>query len=230
MMRKWIVFLAVAHMVALASAEETQVLKTYEDQMSYVLGVDLARNIKRQGVECDLDFVIKGLQDGFSGKKLLISEMDFRQILVELQTAVRQKAALTRGRPQAEINKKKGEMFLAENESKEGVVTLPSGLQYRILKEGHGQKPKDTDTVECNYRGTLLDGAEFICSNPGQPAILKIKEADIAGMAEVLQLMPVGSKWQLFIPPQLAYGVRGVGDAVGPNTTLIFEVELVAIR
>jgi FKBP-type peptidyl-prolyl cis-trans isomerase FklB len=130
----------------------------------------------------------------------------------------------------AEDNRKAGESFLAENKKKEGVVTLPSGLQYKVLKAGDGKKPTDADTVECHYRGTLINGTEFDSSYlTGQPATFKIAGV-IPGWREALKLMPVGSKWQLFVPSQLAYGARGKGGSIGPNAALIFEVELLAIK
>jgi FKBP-type peptidyl-prolyl cis-trans isomerase len=137
----------------------------------------------------------------------------------------RQAAALV-----GEENRKAGEAFLAANKAKAGVVTLPSGLQYRILKAGDGGKPSDADTVECRYRGTLIDGTEFDRSDPsGQPATFKVAGV-IPGWREALKLMSAGSKWQLFIPPQLAYGARGAGRAIGPNATLIFDLELLAVK
>ena len=230
MTRRWITILAVGLLAASAGAAETLVLKTPEDKSSYAIGVDLARTLKRQGVEADLDLVIQGLRDGFSGEKLPIPEKEFRQLLVNVQTAMRQRQALVRGRTAAEANKKRGELFLAGNKTKAGVVTLPSGLQYQVLKAGSGPKPTDADTVECYYRGTLLDGAEFICTNPGQAATVKVKEADCPGWREALPLMPVGSKWKFFLPPNLAYGDRGVGRDIGPNETIILELELLAIK
>ncbi len=129
-----------------------------------------------------------------------------------------------------EANKKEGEAFLAANKSKEGVVTLPSGLQYKILQQGTGPKPTASDSVVCNYRGTLLNGTEFDSSyKRGQPATLGVGQV-IPGWTEALQLMPVGSKWQLFIPSNLAYGARGAGSDIGPNSTLTFEVELLSIQ
>jgi FKBP-type peptidyl-prolyl cis-trans isomerase FklB len=128
-----------------------------------------------------------------------------------------------------EDNKKKGEVFLAENKTKEGVVVLPSGVQYKILKAGNGKKPIDSDVVQVYYRGTLLDGSEFDATEPGQPADLKASSL-IAGWKEALRLMPAGSKWQIFVPSQLAYGERGVGSDIGPNETLVFEVELLAVK
>jgi FKBP-type peptidyl-prolyl cis-trans isomerase FklB len=130
----------------------------------------------------------------------------------------------------AEKNMKEGETFLAENKTREGVVALESGLQYKILKSGDGEKPAAGDTVVCNYRGTLINGTEFDSSyKRGKPATFAVNRV-IKGWTEALQLMPVGSKWQLFIPPNLAYGARGAGNLIGPNATLIFEVELIAIE
>ena len=200
------------------------------DKTSYALGVDLARNLKRQGIEVDLDAVVRGLRDGLSGEKLLVPEKEFRQLLIKVQTDMRRKQSQFRGRTVAEINLKRGELFLDGNKTKRGVVELPSGMQYQVLKSGTGKKPTDADTVECYYRGTLMDGAEFICTNPGQPATVKVKEADCPGWKEALQLMPVGSKWKCFLPAKLAYGNRGVGRDIGPNETIILELELVAIK
>jgi FKBP-type peptidyl-prolyl cis-trans isomerase FklB len=145
------------------------------------------------------------------------------------QTELRDKQQAKR-KAEGDENLKAGEVFLAENRKKEGVVTLPNGLQYKILKAGGGRKPTEADTVEVNYRGTLIDGTEFDSSyKRGKPVTFKVTGV-IKGWTEALKLMPVGSKWQLFIPPQLAYGERGAGQAIGPNATLIFEIELLAIK
>jgi FKBP-type peptidyl-prolyl cis-trans isomerase len=230
MRAQWVGMLAAGVLTATASAAETAVLKTQKDRTSYSLGVDMARNFKRQGIEVELGVLLKGFQDGLSGEKLVIPERELRQHLITIQNEVRQKHSQLRGRSLSEINKKTGEAFLAGNKTKEGVVALPSGLQYRILKAGIGRKPTDADTVQCNYRGTHLDGTEFICSNPGQPATFKVKEADMPGWAEALKLMPVGSKWRLFMPTRLAYGEQGVGRDLGPNETVICDLELAGIK
>jgi FKBP-type peptidyl-prolyl cis-trans isomerase len=213
-----------------ASGEEPPVLKSEKDRLNYSIGVGVAKNFQRQQIDIDVDLVIKGMRDAFSGEKLLMKDDDLNKTLSAFQTELRQKqekewlAAM-------EANKKAGDAFLAENKKKEGVVVLPDGLQYKILKAGNGKKPTDADTVECRYRGTLVDGTEFDSSDrSGKPTVdFEIKNL-FTGCREALKLMPVGSKWQLFIPPELAYGSRGSGYQIGPNATLIFEVELLAIK
>ena len=197
---KWVALLGAWLLAGQVSAEESPVLKTAQDKLSYGIGVDVGRNFKKQGVEVDLTLLVKGLKDGLSGGKLLLPEKELRKIMNAFQGELRQKQAQATRIATIE-NKKKGDAFLAENKTKEGVVTLPSGLQYKILKAGEGRKPTEADTVEVNYRGTLLDGTEFDSSEPGQPATFKVKGGVIPGWTEALLLMPVGSKWQLFVPP-----------------------------
>ncbi len=220
--------LGIGILAAQPSPGEEQTLKTEKDQLSYALGVDLARNSMRNGVEIDPSIVLKGLKDALSGEKLALPEEAMRQRLIEAQAEVRQRQARFRTAP--EVNRQRGEAFLAANKTKDGVVTLPSGLQYQVLKPGEGRKPAGTDTVQINYRGTLMDGIEFISSKPDLPATFKVQDAFLPALKEALPLMPVGSKWRLFVPPQLAYGDRGVGRQVGPRETVIFEVELLAIK
>lgn len=236
MTRMWILALGLVFLAAHASAQGPSVLKTEDGRIGYAVGVDLAKNLKRQGIEVDTDALLQGMRDVLKGAKLLMTEEDLRANLNTFQVEVKQSRARTRPIVAAD-NKRIGEAFLAENKAKEGVVTLPSGLQYKVLKEGNGNKPKKADTVEVNYRGTLIDGAEFNNSYAtGKPATLKVAGV-IPGMTEALQLMPVGSKWQLFIPSELAYGEQGggrerlsSGRQIGPNATLIFDVELLAIK
>jgi FKBP-type peptidyl-prolyl cis-trans isomerase FklB len=180
-------------------------------------------------VEVEPDVVARGLKDALAGGKTLLTDDEAQATMVALQNDVR---ARQQGQMQqvAEKNRKDGEAFLAANAGKEGVVRLPSGLQYKILTPGTGPKPSATDSVVCNYRGTLIDGTEFDSSyKRGQPATFGVGRV-IKGWTEALQLMPVGSKWQLFVPAQLAYGDRGAGADIGPNATLIFEVELLSIE
>jgi FKBP-type peptidyl-prolyl cis-trans isomerase len=219
-----LVFLAVQ-----AYAEDATVLKTDKEKTNYAIGANIIGSIRQQGVEIDLDLVIKGMRDAYSGGKMLLSEEEIRTGIDQYQIAVKQKRSQKMAKA-SEENRKAGEAFLAENGKKEGVVTLPSGLQYKILKAGSGKKPSDTDTVECNYRGTLINGTEFDSSHrTGKAATFKVSGV-IAGWREALKLMPVGSVWQLVVPSSLAYGERGAGGMIGPNATLIFEVELVAIK
>lgn len=220
----------IALAVADACAQSASLCKTPEEKSSYAIGVDLARNLKRQGMEVQLDLLIRGLQDGLTGEKLIIPEKEFRQVLINVQTVARRKQVQYRGHSVAEINLKRGELFLDENKARPGVVALPSGLQYQVIKVGGGPKPTEADTVVCYYRGTLLDGTEFICTNPGQPANVIVKKADCPGWKEALQLMPVGSKWKCFLPSKLAYGPRGVGRDIGPSEAIILDLELVAIK
>jgi FKBP-type peptidyl-prolyl cis-trans isomerase len=169
------------------------------------------------------------LRDSFSNGKTLLTEDEARAVLTQLQSDVRKKQQEI-AQQLGDTNKKQGVAFLEANKTKDGVVTLPSGLQYKVLQEGTGPKPAPTDTVVCNYRGTLLDSTEFDSSyKRGQPATFPVTGV-IKGWTEALQLMPVGSKWQLFIPSELAYGERGAGGQIGPNATLIFEVELLSIQ
>jgi FKBP-type peptidyl-prolyl cis-trans isomerase len=224
----WMALLGVALLAVQAGAEETPVLKTMKDKVSYGLGVDIARNFKKQGIEADPDLVMKGLKDGLSGEKLLLPEEDLRLIMSGFRHEL-SKRRMEVLKLLAEENKKNGAAFLSENAHKEGVMTLPSGLQYKVLKAGDGKKPAEGDTVECNYRGNLMNGTELDKSEAGKPATFKLT-AVIPGWKEALLLMPVGSKWQLFVPPHLAYGEKGSEGRIGPNATLVFELELVSIR
>jgi FKBP-type peptidyl-prolyl cis-trans isomerase FklB len=208
---------------------ESQELKTDKDKLSYSMGVATGTQMKRQSVDVDVDMFSKGLRDAVSGGKLQMTEQQIQDTLMKFQQEMTAKQA-EKTKQLAEINKKEGDAFLAENKSKEGVKTLPSGLQYKILTEGKGKSPKETDTVTTHYRGTLIDGTEFDSSvKRGQPATFPVKGV-IKGWTEALQLMKEGSKWQLFIPSDLAYGERGAGQQIGPNAALIFEVELISIQ
>ena len=204
-------------------------LKTQKDKLSYALGMNLGSNLHKEKVEVDPAIVLRGLKDALAAGKMLLTEDEARATLTQLQTEVRSKQQ-EKMKVAGELNKKEGVEFLAANKSKEGVVILPSGLQYKILTEGTGPKPTASDTVVCNYRGTLISGAEFDSSyKRGQPASFPVNGV-IKGWTEALQLMPVGSKWQLFVPAELGYGDRGAGADIGPGATLIFEVELLSIQ
>lgn len=226
---KWLAAAALCALTAQAGADEATSLKTPQEKLSYGIGADLGRNLKRLGIDVNPELIRKGIADGLSDGKLQMSDEEIGAALQGLQAQIQRKAAQAAS-VAGEENKKAGAAFLAQNKSKEGVVSLPSGLQYKILKAGDGKKPTEADQVECNYRGTLINGTEFDSSyRRGQPATFGVTQV-IAGWKEALQLMPVGSKWQLFVPPELAYGERGAGREIGPNSTLIFEVELLAIK
>ncbi len=217
-----------------AIAGEQETLKTQKEKASYTIGVDMGRNLRHQGIDLDLGLVIKGLKAGMAGETLLMTDQDLKATRKATQNEVMrrhaaQKQQRSKAKMSGEDNKRAGEAFLGENRTKEGVVVLPSGLQYKVLKAGEGKKPREADTVECHYRGTMIDGSMFGSSGrTGKPSTFKVADV-IPGWREALLLMPVGSMWQLFVPSELAYGEQGAGR-IGPNETLIFEVELVAIR
>jgi FKBP-type peptidyl-prolyl cis-trans isomerase len=212
-----------------AKTQTPLALKTQKDKFSYALGMNLGANLHKQSVPVDPNIMARGLKDALAGGKTLLTEEEARAAVTAVQNDMREKQQ-AKMQVAGDANKKEGEAFLADNKSKEGVVALPSGLQYKVLKEGNGPKPTATDSVVCNYRGTLINGAEFDSSTKhGGPASFPVNGV-IKGWTEALQLMPVGSKWQLFVPSDLAYADRGAGGDIGPNATLIFEVELVSIE
>jgi FKBP-type peptidyl-prolyl cis-trans isomerase FklB len=205
------------------------ILKTPKDKFSYSLGMKMGENLRKQSVPVDPAILARGLKDALGGGKPLLTDEEAQAAIMEVQNDMRKKQQ-EKAQEASAANKKEGDAFLAANKGKEGVVTLPSGLQYKILKEGTGAKPSAADTVSCNYRGTLINGTEFDSSyKRGEPASFPVGGV-IKGWTEALQLMPVGSKWQLFIPADLAYGDRGAGADIGPGATLIFEVELLSIQ
>jgi FKBP-type peptidyl-prolyl cis-trans isomerase len=212
-----------------AWAEEAAVLKTQKDKVSYGIGMNIGKSLKKDAIDVDADMLVKGLRDSLSGEKTLMSDEEYRATLTAFQKEMMEKQAEA-SKAVAEKNKKEGEAFLADNGKKEGVLTLPSGLQYKVIKSGTGKTPKLTDTVETHYRGTLIDGTEFDSSvKRGQTATFPVNGV-IPGWTEALQKMKEGDKWQLFVPANLAYGERGAGRDIGPNATLIFEVELIAVK
>ncbi|MBZ5697362.1 MAG: FKBP-type peptidyl-prolyl cis-trans isomerase [Acidobacteriia bacterium] len=212
-----------------AKSQNEVALKTQKDKASYAIGLNIGRSLQKDSVDVDPDILLQGLKDALAGGKSLLSDDEMKAALTALQADVN-KRQQEKMQVVGEANKKEGEAFLAANKAKEGVVTLPSGLQYKILKVGTGPKPVASDSVVCDYRGTLLDGTEFDSSyKRGQSATFPVGQV-IKGWTEALQLMPVGSKWQLFIPPEMAYGQHGAGADIGPNATLIFEVELLSIQ
>ncbi|HXM95717.1 MAG TPA: FKBP-type peptidyl-prolyl cis-trans isomerase [Candidatus Dormibacteraeota bacterium] len=212
-----------------AKSQTAPALKTQTDKVSYAIGLNIGRSLHKDSLEVDPNILVRGLKDGLAGGKTLLTDDEAKAAMTTLQNDLRQKQE-EKMQAAGEKNKKEGEAFLVANKTSEGVVALPSGLQYKILKEGTGPKPTASDTVVCNYRGTLLDNTEFDSSyKRGQPTTFSVGQV-IKGWTEALQLMPVGSKWQLFVPSELAYGQRVAGPEIGPNATLIFEVELLSIQ
>jgi FKBP-type peptidyl-prolyl cis-trans isomerase FklB len=202
-------------------------LKTSKDKFSYALGMKMGANLHKQSVPVDPAILARGLKDALAGGKTLLTDDEAQAAIMEVQNGIREKQK-EKMQESGASNKKEGDSFLAANKGKEGIVTLPSGLQYKVLKEGTGPKPAASDTVSCNYRGTFINGTEFDSSYKGGQAVSFPVSGVIKGWTEALQLMPVGSKWQLFIPSDLAYGESG-RPGIEPNSTLIFEVELVSI-
>lgn len=221
--------LGIALLASQVNGEENLVLKNQKDKVSYIIGMEIGKNFKDQSIDVEPGILLKGIKDGFSGGKALLTEQEINEMTLTFQKEVmakREEIAKRLG----EKNKKEGEDFLAENKKKEGVITLPSGLQYKVIKSGSGNKPKLTDTVTAHYRGTLIDGTEFDSSyRRGQTVSFPVSGV-IPGWIEALQLMEEGANWQVFIPPNLAYGERGAGRDIGPNATLIFEIELISIQ
>jgi FKBP-type peptidyl-prolyl cis-trans isomerase FklB len=216
------VVLGILFLVSQVNAQEKPVLKNQKEKVSYSIGLNIGRNLgsdlKKQSIDIDPNSLARGIQDALSGANPLLSNEEIQETMVALQKEM------------AEKHKQQGDAFLSENKKKEGVKTLPSGLQYKVIKAGTGKKPKLNETVTVNYRGTLIDGTEFDSSfRRGQPVAFPVSGV-IPGWTEAFPLMEEGAKWQLFIPPNLAYGERGAGGLIGPNATLIFEVELISVQ
>jgi FKBP-type peptidyl-prolyl cis-trans isomerase FklB len=212
-----------------ASHQSIVALKDQKAKNSYALGMNVGRAADGQIADFDLDAFVQGVRDVLAGGKTLLTPDELAAVMTQLQPEISARRA-EKMKIASDANKIAGAAFLAENKSKDGVVTLPSGLQYKIITEGTGPKPALTDVVVCNYRGTLLDGKEFDSSyKRGQPSSFPVNRV-IKGWTEALQLMSVGSKWQLFIPSELAYAERGAGADIGPGATLVFEVELISIQ
>lgn len=199
--------------------------KTFRDQSSYAIGIDIARGLQQQGMDVDPNLVSRGIADALAGGKLLLTDKELQATMLQVQ-----KDAITKAQQNfvklAEKNKKEGAAFLAQNKNRDGVNTTKSGLQYKVLKQGNGATPRATDIVTVNYRGTFIDGTEFDSSYARkEPAKFPCNRV-IAGWVEALQMMRVGDKWQIFVPSNLAYGEAGMGNDIPPNATLVFEIEL----
>jgi FKBP-type peptidyl-prolyl cis-trans isomerase FklB len=218
--------LGIAFLFSVCHAQGKLELRDQKDKESYSLGYQFGQNLKSQGVDLNLDVYTSGMRDAFGGKDPQMTLGEIRSTIASLQ----QRLMAAQQKEQAAKNLVESKAFLAENGKKEGIKTLPSGLQYKVLTAGSGKTPKAEDNVTVNYKGTLINGTEFDSSyKRGQPASFQVKGV-IKGWTEALQLMKEGSKWQLFIPPELGYGERGAGPLIPPNSALIFEVELIAVK
>ena len=228
-MKNLVIGITLATLAAPAFAQNPPALKDSKDKVSYSIGLDIGTTFKKQKMEISSDALVAGLKDGMSGTKPALSPDEVRQVMMEFSKDMREKTAAAT-KEAADKNSKESEKFLAENKAKPGVKTTASGLQYKVEKEGSGTPPKETDTVVVNYRGTLIDGTEFDSSyKRGEPATFPVNRV-IKGWTEALQLMKPGAKYQLVIPSDLAYGPAGTGGDIGPNATLIFEVELMSAK
>ncbi len=223
---------AATHAAGCAHCATPSTLKAPVEKVSYIIGFSIGTSMSRDSIataDLDLNALTDGMRTALAGAKSVLPEKDMQAAMGQFQQQIMARQA-AKTKAQQEKNKKEGDAFLVANKAKAGVVTLPSGLQYKVIKEGTGALPKATDTVSVNYRGTLIGGKEFDSSyKRGEPAQFAANQV-IPGWTEALQLMKVGSKWQLFVPAKLAYGERGAGQDIGPNSTLIFEVELLAIQ
>ena len=228
-MKLSLILVAILFAASTALAQEKAQLKDDRDKVSYSIGLDIGSTFKKQNMDINPDALMSGLRDGTSGAKPQMTDEEMKNTMTSFSNSMREKQAAAAKESGAK-NAAEGEKFLAENKGKEGVKTTASGLQYKVIKEGTGPTPKETDTVETHYRGTLLNGTEFDSSYArNEPATFPVNRV-IKGWTEALQMMKVGSKYQLFIPANLAYGERGAGQEIGPNSTLVFDVELLGIK
>lgn len=204
------------------------VLSSTKNKVSYSIGLNIGNNFKRQNIEINTGVMLKGMKDALKGHKPLMTQEEMQQVMMDFQKEMMAKQSEMMQKQSVE-NKEKGDIFLAENAKKEGVVTTSSGLQYKILKQGTGPKPTAKQKVTVHYEGKLLDGTEFDSSyKRGEPVTFGVSEV-IPGWTEALLMMPVGSKWELCVPSNLGYGEKGAGGVIGPNACLVFTIELLGI-
>jgi FKBP-type peptidyl-prolyl cis-trans isomerase FklB len=215
-------------LAGIAHGGDAIALKTDKEKLSYAIGASIGKNLTKDSTDVDLEVLIAALKESAAGHKLQLSDKEIRLVMNDYEKQLRKQGNLKRQKAQIE-NREKGEAFLADFKKQSGVQTTPGGVLYQVVKAGAGAKPIETDTVQVNYRGTLINGTEFDATESGHPAELKIT-ALISGWKQALTMMSVGAKWHLVIPAQLAYGERGVGTDIGPNEVLVFDVELVGIK
>lgn len=216
-------------MTSAMAATEVNSLKSNTDKLSYSIGSDLGKNFKRQSIEINPTIMAQGMSDAMDGKKSLMTDDQMKEVLAQFQKDIMAKRAAEFGKKSSE-NKALGEKFLKDNKAKPGVVALPSGLQYKIIKNGSGPRPSKEDVVTVEYTGHLINGEVFdSTAKTGKPATFKLSQV-IPGWTEALQLMPQGSTWEVYVPASLAYGDRNLGGPIGPNETLIFNIHLISVK
>ena len=222
--------LALGLLAGTAFAADTKMtLKDDKDKVSYAIGLNIGKSMKTEGLDINPDVLAAAMKDVFAGAKTQLTDEEVQAVMQDFQKKMMAKQAAVRDEGLGK-NKAEGEKFLADNKKKEGIKTTASGLQYKVITDGKGKTPKATDTVKTHYRGTLISGTEFDSSyKRGEPAEFPVGGV-IKGWTEALQLMKEGSKWQLYIPSDLAYGERGAGKDIGPNSTLIFDIELISVK
>ena len=222
--------LALGLLAGTAFAADTKMtLKDDKDKVSYAIGLNIGKSMKTEGLDINPDALAAAMKDVFAGAKTQLTDEEVQAVMQDFQKKMMAKQAAVRDEGLGK-NKAEGEKFLADNKKKEGIKTTASGLQYKVITDGKGKTPKATDTVKTHYRGTLINGTEFDSSyKRGEPAEFPVGGV-IKGWTEALQLMKEGSKWQLYIPSDLAYGERGAGKDIGPNSTLIFDIELLSVK
>ncbi len=229
MKRLWIAFFCVALVTIQLNAQKKTTLKTQKEKISYIIGTDIGKNLKKQSIDVNPELLFKGIKDAFAGDTFLLTDQEIQEVMGAFQQEMIAKQSEKKGMIAA-ANKKEGEAFLDTNKKKDSVITLPSGLQYKVVVEGSGKTPTVNDTVTTHYRGMLIDGTEFDNSyKRGEPTTFPVNGV-IAGWTEALQHMKAGSKWKLYIPSNLAYGDRGAGQLIGPGATLIFDIELISVK
>lgn len=226
-----IIFISVFNLMATDNSTNNQssVFKTQMEKVSYCIGLDIGQNLKSQNIDVKMDNLMQGLKDSITGTKALLSDKEIKEVMEAFQKEMAAKQEMQL-KDLAIKNKKEGEEFLTKNKKNKDVKTLPSGLQYKIITQGKGKTPKATDTVEVNYRGTLINGTEFDSSYKRNKSVEFVVNEVIQGWAEALQIMPIGSKWEVCVPSDLAYGEQGAGALIGPNSTLCFTIELLSIK
>jgi FKBP-type peptidyl-prolyl cis-trans isomerase len=229
-MKQFMVALCALTLFGCREGKKNVSLESQADKVSYSIGLNVGKTLHHESLTINEDAFMRGVNDGLADSaKPLLTDAEVTEVMTAVEQQVMAKRAEA-AHAVAEKNKEEGEKFLAENKTKPGVVTLPDGLQYQVLKEGHGKTPNESQTVIANYTGMLLDGTLFDSSeHHGGPATLQIASV-IPGWREALTKMKVGSRWKIFVPPSLAYGQHGAGSAIGPNATLVFEIELLGVK